>query len=686
MVGETNAPNRVCLGDFTYDIGQDCLLDAAGKHVNLRPQSAQILSILVDNVGQTVTKEDLIAAVWPNVSVTDDSLTQCIADVRRALDDSDRRILKTRPKVGYLLSSTEPDLGQSPAATFWRQSTELALKPTWVHIEALSPENPLQKIDTKALEREAASKGAGRIIKANQNSAVLAFSDVFAALRFALALNDLSNGRSYHIGVDLMPNGLDEAERNAIDSQATHVANLSSMARSAEVITSIEVRDQCCGELDFEFEDLGHQTGQNSADVVRAFSVSISNGTPRILPNLADEDLLPTIAIVPLRARIETADTTLIGEIIADDLIGTMSRSADINVISRLSTTVFRTQSADLGKIGDVLGADFVLSGTILTHDAQVAMMLEFSEVSTRKVLWAERISLDVAALLNGLEAVEEIVSKVRKAIALNEIERARSKPISTLRNYSLLIGAVGLMHRLAPVDFEMAGEMLRTLIERSPNQPAALSWMARWHVLRVQQGWSDDPKGEAQLALACSTKALDIDPENALALTSEGFVLTNLLHQLDEAEDRYDAALDVNPNDANGRLLRGTLFAFQGKGEAAQRDTERALHLAPVDPHRFFFLALAATANIASEDYERAIVLAKASLRLNRTHTSTLRVKAVAQMRLGKEEAARETTRELLRLQPNLSVSAWLKNSPSANFELGRNFAATLRETGVPE
>ncbi|MEJ8561606.1 hypothetical protein QTO30_10525 [Yoonia sp. GPGPB17] len=54
--------------------------------------------------------------------------------------------------------------------------------------------------------------------------------------------------------------------------------------------------------------------------------------------------------------------------------------------------------------------------------------------------------------------------------------------------------------------------------------------------------------------------------------------------------------------------------------------------------------------------------------------------------MRLGEEEAARKTTQELLRLQPNLSVSAWLKNSPSASFELGRNFAATLRETGVPD
>lgn len=690
MISETNVPNWVRLGSFTYEIRQERLLDASGNHVSLRPQSAQVLSMLVENIGQTVTKEDLISAVWQNVSVTDDSLTQCIADVRRALDDSERRILQTRPKVGYLLSRTEQDAHQpqtaSQGTSAWHQSTQAASKSAWVHIQAVNLPDPPHEFDVVTLEKSAAHNGGGRLVQANGHYAVFEFTGVFAAVHFALELSRSPVGQTYRIGVDLVPKELAEVPHSAADTMDLRVATLSSIAQTTEVVTSVDVRDQCYAELDFDFEDLGHQTAQDAKHAVRAFRVSTNSAVLRLLPNLAAEDVLPTIAIVPLHPRIEAADTTMLGEIIADDLISAISRSADVNVISRLSTTVFRTKTADLGKMGSVLGADFVLSGTFVTQDTQIVMMLEFSEVSTNNVLWAERVEIDVATLLSGAGAVDNIVSKIRKSIALNEVKRARSNPISTLRNYTLLIGAVGLMHRLGPADFAMAGDMLRTLIERTPNHPAALSWMARWHVLRVQQGWSDDPQKEAQLALSCSTKALDIDPENALSLTSEGFVLTNLLHQLDEAEERYDAALEANPNDATGRLLRGTLFAFQGRGEEAKRDSERALHLAPLDPHRFFFLGLAASANIAAEDYERALVLAKASLRMNRTHTSTLRVKAVAQMRLGDEEAARETTRELLRLQPNLRVGAWLKNSPSASFAVGRDFAATLRETGVPE
>ena len=143
---------------------------------------------------------------------------------------------------------------------------------------------------------------------------------------------------------------------------------------------------------------------------------------------------------------------------------------------------------------------------------------------------------------------------------------------------------------------------------------------------------------------------------------------------------------MEANPSDANGLSLRGMLYAFQGKGQEAKRDAERSLRLAPLDPHRFFFLSLAAGANLAAGDWQRALTLAEASFRMNRSHTSTLRTKAVAQLRLGQEEAARKSGQTLLKLEPNFRVGGWLKNSPSANYEMGQNFADALREIGIPE
>jgi adenylate cyclase len=131
--------------------------------------------------------------------------------------------------------------------------------------------------------------------------------------------------------------------------------------------------------------------------------------------------------------------------------------------------------------------------------------------------------------------------------------------------------------------------------------------------------------------------------------------------------------------------LLKGVLHAFQGQGDEAVDYTQRALKLTPLDPHRYFYDSLAASAYIAAGKYDKALELAKRSLRVNRKHTSTLRVMTVAQWRLGLHEPARQTAQELMRLDPALTVSRWLEHTPSGPYRVGQEFAATLRAAGIP-
>lgn len=69
----------------------------------LRPQSLHVLELLALHAGEPVSKRSLFDTVWPDTAVTDDSLTQCIADIRRAIGDSDRRVLETLPRHGFCL-------------------------------------------------------------------------------------------------------------------------------------------------------------------------------------------------------------------------------------------------------------------------------------------------------------------------------------------------------------------------------------------------------------------------------------------------------------------------------------------------------------------------------------------------------------------------------------------------------
>jgi adenylate cyclase len=167
--------------------------------------------------------------------------------------------------------------------------------------------------------------------------------------------------------------------------------------------------------------------------------------------------------------------------------------------------------------------------------------------------------------------------------------------------------------------------------------------------------------------------------------MTVEGQVNTYILKRLDVAEQLYSQALQSNPNDSLAWLLKGTMHAFRDEGKEAVRHTRQALKLSPLDPLKYYFDSLAATAALSARDYARALQLTERSLRLNRTHASTLRVMITALCRLGRMDDARRHAEELLRLEPGFSVALLMERSPGAPYKIGRDVATALADAGVP-
>src|SRR5918994_4039986 len=114
---EPKSAETITFGGFVFLAKSNELRTVDGKAVNLRSQSAEVLSALAARPGETVSKGALIQAVWPDTFVTDDSLTQCIADIRRALGDNEHVIVQTLPKRGYRLNAEPLEAVGSNATT-----------------------------------------------------------------------------------------------------------------------------------------------------------------------------------------------------------------------------------------------------------------------------------------------------------------------------------------------------------------------------------------------------------------------------------------------------------------------------------------------------------------------------------------------------------------------------------------
>jgi adenylate cyclase len=85
---------------YTLDIARHSLR-AADRKVALRPKNFELLRYLVENPDRLVTKEELLKAIWPDVVVTEDSLTRCVSEVRQAIGDNKQTIIVTVPRCGY---------------------------------------------------------------------------------------------------------------------------------------------------------------------------------------------------------------------------------------------------------------------------------------------------------------------------------------------------------------------------------------------------------------------------------------------------------------------------------------------------------------------------------------------------------------------------------------------------------
>lgn len=120
-------------GDFVVDERRAELSGPEGR-IRLRPQSFAVLQLLVANPGRLMTKNDLHARVWGDRAVTDDSITQCLIDIRKALGDTGREIVRTVPRRGYVfaaevaVASPDPSLpAAAPERRARRRLTAVAI-------------------------------------------------------------------------------------------------------------------------------------------------------------------------------------------------------------------------------------------------------------------------------------------------------------------------------------------------------------------------------------------------------------------------------------------------------------------------------------------------------------------------------------------------------------------------------
>ena len=533
----------------------------------------------------------------------------------------------------------------------------------------------------------------GRFHKSLGDGLMLEFPDGEGCIRAAMAMQawfrDVNHGLSaeehvhLRIGAHLADFVADKYDIYGTDVNV--VARLSSLAGPGEVVISAALRDKLGRSLPLHLVDLGHCHLKHVKQPVRAFRVAQAVQAP-VLPahSIEPGGLRATVAVLPFGTRGEVVHG-LSGETLADELVAGIARSDALQVVSRMSTAALDADRDTLRTVLQEVGARYVLTGRARSQAEALGLYLELADATSGHVIWAE--SFQCAAGSSGVldsRLRAQAVAAVHAAVIEHEMELTAARPVPALEGSTLVLGAVGLMHRLSPVDMERARRLLEHLLDRWRRHPTANAWLAHLHVLRVQQASAGFTQQDAALARAHAALAAQSDPGSPLVLALDGYSCVHGLRNLEAAAERYGQALSLRPDHSLVLLFHAELLALRGAGRSARAAALTARGLLALEPLRYLYDAIAALAALADHDPEAAAGLARACVQRNPRCLPAWRTLIVAQVECDRLGEARASQQQLLRRQPAFTVSSFL-GSTALGEELEGRFADALLQAGAP-
>ncbi|MDM0107675.1 adenylate/guanylate cyclase domain-containing protein [Variovorax sp. J22R24] len=463
-------------------------------------------------------------------------------------------------------------------------------------------------------------------------------------------------------------------------------ARVATLAEPGETVATAQVRDLLDDVLDADIHDLGDCHLKHIDEPVRAFRVGpardLGSQPSRVLP----VQLHATVAVIPFACHLAAQEFASVGDLLADGIIERLSLSADLQVVSRLSSGSFKGRSSSLNEIATCLDVRYVVSGSYTVSGSTLAVTTELADASSGHTLWAARLQSDWRALLvPESELIHQVADAVHSKLLESAAVKACNRPLPTLRSYELFLGGITLMHRASPDGFELSRRLLESLAERHRTVASAHAWLAKWYVLRTIQGAVDDLPRAASMALEHTRRALRTEPTSALALAVEGFVYAHLKQDIGSASRRLAAACEMNPSEGLAWLFSGVIHAFLGEPEMALQSGHKALALSPMDPLRYYYESLMGSCEFSAGHYEEAIRWCERSRKRNRQHLSTLRVLIAAYTAADNGAQAILIANELRRLKPTYTVAAYEAQSVAARYPFGQQIARALRSAGIP-
>jgi TolB-like protein/Flp pilus assembly protein TadD len=373
---------------------------------------------------------------------------------------------------------------------------------------------------------------------------------------------------------------------------------------------------------------------------------------------------------------------------ISEDLITALSKLRWFFVIARNSSFTYKGRAVDVRQVGRELGVRYVLEGSVRRGGDRLRFTGQLIDATSGVHIWADRFegsTNDVFGLQDQI--AESVVAAIEPKLQLAEIKRLKHKSETNLDAYDLVLRAQQLEYRFTDESLAAALRHLDQALAIDPSYAPAMALTAFCYAQRRDQGWSNESAWEAAEGLRLAARAVEFGKDDGNVFWMAAFAVLRLQMDARRARELACRSLELNPNSAVALSVAGRIEASLGNIDKALELLHRAERLSPRDPRGWFMSGGGtAYAYFQAGRLDEAVSTAKKALIQNPRFTVALRNLAASLARQGRNDDAAEAMRELLAIEPNLTLTRLRGRMMNVDDTHWNEYSAALRLAGLPE
>ncbi|MFK7857524.1 MAG: tetratricopeptide repeat protein [Granulosicoccus sp.] len=468
-------------------------------------------------------------------------------------------------------------------------------------------------------------------------------------------------------------------------------ARIETIAPVGSVCISASVYEQVKHKLNLGFEYVGRVDLKNIPDPVDIYRIShntqvaMMSASPRpkdSAPIRAANDTSfankPTVAVLPFANLDRSDQDDFFADGITEDLITNLSRFHALAVISRSSTFVYKKRDVPLKQVGEELGVQYVVTGSIRKSSRHLRLTVELFNCNTGIPLWRERYQREVDDIFDLQDEITDLISS---AVAVKTQSADKSvthiQVPALIETYSLVLKGQQKIFKYDREQNLQARQLYESALDNQSDYSRAMAALSRTHNLDWRYSWTDKPEYALEKAFELAQESVLVDPADARGYGELGFV--NLYRKdHDGSLSAFETALRLNPNDTDIMSNMGDALAHCGRSEEAIVLLNRALLLNPFYPDQYLWYLGGAYFNL--KQYDKAIKTLK---RMN-SPTEGRRLLAASYAYIGELREAKLQAAKVMEAYPNFNLTHWENVQPDVNPDDTQHFVHGLRLAGL--